>query len=49
MEFGHGDKFLGLAKMSLGEENSSERVREGWIRTRLNLNPNEFEKEVGIR
>ena len=43
MEFGHGDKFPGLAKMSLGQENRSERVREDWIRTRLNLNPNEFE------
>ena len=43
MEFGHGDKFPGLANMSLGQENRSERVREDWIRTRLNLNPNEFE------
>ena len=43
MEFGHGDKFPGLTKVSLGQENRSERVREDWIRTRLNLNPKEFE------
>ena len=42
-EFGHWDNFSGLTKMSLGQENRSERVREDWIRTRLNLNPKEFE------
>ena len=42
-EFGHWDNFPGLAKMSLGQENRSERVGEDWFRTRLNLNPKEFE------